>query len=238
VSSLRARALTRPTTVPTSSVSFSVHFPLFGSNLTEMTAIWVRALNELFRANNDQSPLAILVHSYIDVQVRTAGPLLVALELIRYAVQCRPRPCRQRYYVLLWMGRSAPGLHRVGSGRGTRRPRFCHHREHVRSSLLLDFRHLRDCKHCNHFIVPHGVYLFHIHNSTLRLLGRLRSQLMIVYSGSTIAVASPTSSLSSTLVTSTSNTEASIAPSNAARCNGQAILPMGIIGSFVAFLFI
>ncbi|KAI0750296.1 glycoside hydrolase family 76 protein [Daedaleopsis nitida] len=31
-------------------------------------SVWVRALNELFRANNDQSGIAILAHSYIDVQ--------------------------------------------------------------------------------------------------------------------------------------------------------------------------
>jgi hypothetical protein len=31
-------------------------------------SIWIRALNELFKANNDQSPIAILTHSYIDVQ--------------------------------------------------------------------------------------------------------------------------------------------------------------------------
>jgi hypothetical protein len=37
-------------------------------------SVWVRALNELFRANNDQSALAILIHSYLDVQVRLCAP--------------------------------------------------------------------------------------------------------------------------------------------------------------------
>jgi hypothetical protein len=32
-------------------------------------SVWVRALNELYRANSGQSSLAILIHSYIDVQV-------------------------------------------------------------------------------------------------------------------------------------------------------------------------
>jgi hypothetical protein len=32
------------------------------------TAIWVRSLTEMFKTIDDQSPLAILIHSYIDVQ--------------------------------------------------------------------------------------------------------------------------------------------------------------------------
>jgi hypothetical protein len=50
------------------------------------TAVWIRALNELFRANNDQSSIAILAHSYIDVQVRISCVLRVELSHLQVMI--------------------------------------------------------------------------------------------------------------------------------------------------------
>jgi hypothetical protein len=106
--------------------------PAFGGVIADLhTAVYVRALNELFMSGSDQSAFAIMLHSYIDVQVYNPSSLEEELNSPSDTVQRCPRTCRQGLLVLVGLGWSGPRLHGVEPVRSSRRACQCHHCEHL-----------------------------------------------------------------------------------------------------------
>ena len=145
-SSPRVRRPTPRTTVSTSSVSRLSRLRSgalrLGWTLTlacfvcaTVAAAYVRALNEAFMNTNNRD-LGTLIHSYLVVQVRPSPPLSHSAStsgsrgrllscLFWGTVQRDHRARRERLDILVCLGGSAPGVHRLGPGCGAGQPRFC-----------------------------------------------------------------------------------------------------------------